>query len=150
MNRVTKSPELQGALMKCLSVPDKKMNTVLMCDVPLMVNIDIYWAHEELCEVQCWKMYPFLQNALWLKISHVVFYCYVSQISLYKVKVVPVLHQVSRQEEVWGSRGTAPRILNLGTTWRWVVSFTPRPLYHRERAHGDRLIGSWVVPKAGL
>jgi len=29
----------------------------------------------------------------------------------------------------WGSRGTAPLILNLGTRWRWVVSFTLRPLY---------------------
>jgi hypothetical protein len=29
----------------------------------------------------------------------------------------------------WGSGGIAPRILNLGTRWRWVVSFTPRPLY---------------------
>jgi len=29
------------------------------------------------------------------------------------------------------SEGTAPRIFNLGTRWRWVVSFTPRPLYPR-------------------
>jgi hypothetical protein len=29
----------------------------------------------------------------------------------------------------WGSGGIAPRILNLGTRWRWVVSFTPKPLY---------------------
>jgi hypothetical protein len=29
----------------------------------------------------------------------------------------------------WGSGGIAPRILNLGTRRRWVVSFTPRPLY---------------------
>jgi hypothetical protein len=28
-----------------------------------------------------------------------------------------------------GSRGIAPRILNLGPRWRRVVSFTPRPLY---------------------
>jgi len=25
--------------------------------------------------------------------------------------------------------GTGPRVLNLGITWRWVVSFTPRPIY---------------------
>jgi hypothetical protein len=25
----------------------------------------------------------------------------------------------------WGSGGIAPRILDLGTRWRWVVSFTP-------------------------
>jgi hypothetical protein len=29
----------------------------------------------------------------------------------------------------WNSGGTAPHILDLGTKWRWVVSFTPRPLY---------------------
>jgi hypothetical protein len=29
----------------------------------------------------------------------------------------------------WGSRGITLRILDLGTRWRWVVSFTPRSLY---------------------
>jgi hypothetical protein len=28
-----------------------------------------------------------------------------------------------------GSGGIVPRILDLGTRWRWVVSYTPRPLY---------------------
>jgi hypothetical protein len=28
-----------------------------------------------------------------------------------------------------GSGGVAQRILDLGTRWRWVASFTPRPLY---------------------
>jgi hypothetical protein len=28
-----------------------------------------------------------------------------------------------------GAGGITPRILYLGTKWRWVVSFTPRPLY---------------------
>jgi hypothetical protein len=31
----------------------------------------------------------------------------------------------------WGSRGIAPRILGLGTRWKWVVSFIHRPLYPR-------------------
>jgi hypothetical protein len=31
----------------------------------------------------------------------------------------------------WWSGGIAPRILDLGTRWRWVVSFTSRPLYHK-------------------
>jgi len=30
-----------------------------------------------------------------------------------------------------GSGGVSPRILTLGTRWRSVVSFTPRPLYSR-------------------
>jgi len=29
----------------------------------------------------------------------------------------------------WWSGGIAPRILHLGTRWRWIVNFTPRPLY---------------------
>jgi hypothetical protein len=29
----------------------------------------------------------------------------------------------------WGSEGIAPRILDLDTRWRWVVSFTPHSLY---------------------
>jgi hypothetical protein len=34
-----------------------------------------------------------------------------------------------RYEDVLGSEGIAPRILNLGTRWRWVVSLTLPPLY---------------------
>jgi hypothetical protein len=34
-----------------------------------------------------------------------------------KCKVVPVLNQAPRHEDVLGSGGTAPRILNLGSRW---------------------------------
>jgi hypothetical protein len=34
----------------------------------------------------------------------------------------------------WGNGGITPRILNLGTRWRWVVSFTLRPLYPRSKS----------------
>jgi hypothetical protein len=43
---------------------------------------------------------------------------------------VPKHHAI---KHVW-SGGTAPCILNLGTRWRWMVSFTPRPLYPREKS----------------
>jgi hypothetical protein len=33
----------------------------------------------------------------------------------------------------WRSGGIAPHILDLGTGWRCVVSFTPRPLYPKGR-----------------
>jgi hypothetical protein len=52
----------------------------------------------------------------------------------YKVrldKLVPVLNLVLRNEDVWESGGIVPRILNLAARWRWVVSFTPRPLDDR-------------------
>jgi hypothetical protein len=41
-------------------------------------------------------------------------------------KVVPV-HVV---KAYGGNRGMPPLILNIGTKWRWVVGFTPRPLEH--------------------
>jgi hypothetical protein len=47
------------------------------------------------------------------------------------------------------SSSVAPRILNLGTWWEWVVRFTLRPLYPREKGPQyplDRRLGgpqSW-------
>jgi hypothetical protein len=43
-----------------------------------------------------------------------------------------------------GSGGIAPRILDLDTGWRWVVSFTPRPLYPQGKSlwyPSDRRLG---------
>jgi hypothetical protein len=42
-------------------------------------------------------------------------------------KVVP-LHAIKAHK---GNGGTDPLILNLGTIWRWMLSFTLRPLYHQ-------------------
>jgi hypothetical protein len=36
---------------------------------------------------------------------------------------------ISIMKAYWGSGDIAARIFDLGTRWRWVVSFTPRPLY---------------------
>jgi hypothetical protein len=50
----------------------------------------------------------------------------------------------------WGSIGIAPRILNLGIRWRWVVISLPGRFTLRERAPGIHWIGGWVSPRAGL
>jgi len=34
----------------------------------------------------------------------------------------------------WESGGIAPCVLILGSRWRWVISFTPRPLYSRGKS----------------
>jgi len=47
---------------------------------------------------------------------------------------VPVLNYAPRHEGVLGCRGTAPRIIDFDTGWRWVVRFTPRPLYPQRRS----------------
>jgi hypothetical protein len=39
---------------------------------------------------------------------------------------------------------------HLGTRWRWVVIFTPRLLYPREKSPGTHWIRGWVGPRASL
>jgi hypothetical protein len=41
-------------------------------------------------------------------------------------------------------------ILDLGTRWRWVVSFSPGNFTPREGAPGTHWKGGWVGPRAGL
>jgi hypothetical protein len=54
---------------------------------------------------------------------------------VYKCKgeVVPVVFFLLIEHHAlkayWGTGGIASRILDLGTRWRWVISFTARPLY---------------------
>jgi hypothetical protein len=45
-------------------------------------------------------------------------------------------------------KGSLP--CSLGTRWRWVASFMPRPLYPRQRATDTCLIWGWVGTRAGL
>jgi hypothetical protein len=49
-----------------------------------------------------------------------------------------------------GSVGTAPYILNFGTGWRWVVSFTPRLFCPGERIPSSNYKGGCVGLRAGL
>jgi hypothetical protein len=53
---------------------------------------------------------------------------------LIKGKVVPVLlTEHHAMKDYWGNGGIVPRILDLSTRLRWMVSFTPRPLYPNEK-----------------
>jgi hypothetical protein len=85
---------------------------------------------------------------------HFMVFTYTSS-TYYKMKVkvklsLWFLTEHHAMKAYWGSGGIAPRILELDTRWRWVVSFTPRPLYPRKRAPDTYWIGSWVGPRAGL
>jgi hypothetical protein len=53
-------------------------------------------------------------------------------------------------EDVWWSECIDPRILDIDTRWRWVVSFTYRPLYFRGKKNGIHWIGCWVCPRSSL
>jgi hypothetical protein len=63
--------------------------------------------------------------------------CHVGPISLlymrWVVEVVLVLNETPLHEDLRRSDEVAPRIVNLGTRWSWVVSFTLRPLYFQEK-----------------
>jgi hypothetical protein len=43
-----------------------------------------------------------------------------------------------------------PSFLDLGTSGKWVVSFTFRPLYPEEGTPDTHYIGDWVYNRAGL
>jgi len=47
----------------------------------------------------------------------------------------------------WGNEGIAPPILNLGATWKWVVSFKHRPFYRQRKTTGRRLSSRafWIM-----
>jgi len=47
----------------------------------------------------------------------------------YDVMKTALLIQAPQHDDVWVSGNTAPSILNLGTTCRWVVRFMTQPLY---------------------
>jgi hypothetical protein len=67
-----------------------------------------------------------------------------------KCKVVPVFNQSPSNEDGRGSGGIAPRILNLGSRWKWVVSITLGHFTRRKTAPDTHCIGGWVGPRAGL
>jgi hypothetical protein len=61
-----------------------------------------------------------------------------------KVKLSLCFNWAPRHEGVLGSGGITAHILDLGTRWRWVVSFTPRTLYPQGKSSWyplDRRLG---------
>jgi hypothetical protein len=54
---------------------------------------------------------------------------------------------VIQYTDVGGSGGISPRILNLDTRWRWVVSSTPRPLHPLGRNLNTHWMGGLMGPK---
>jgi hypothetical protein len=73
-------------------------------------------------------------------------------VAVTKGKDLPVL-SLNKHHSVkayLGSESTAPRILDLGTRWRCLVSFTPCRLTPRKRAPGTHWIVGWVEPRPGL
>jgi hypothetical protein len=66
-------------------------------------------------------------------------------------KVKLALCLTNYREGVWGSGYMDSHFLDLGTSWRWAVSFNaPVVLTPGERAPGTHWIGGWVEPRASL
>jgi hypothetical protein len=81
-------------------------------------NLNVYWAFQPVIE----KMAPHITGRQVYKTEYLI--------SLkVKVKLFLCLTKHHSMKAYSASGGIAPRILNLGTRWRWVVSFTPQPLY---------------------
>jgi hypothetical protein len=52
--------------------------------------------------------------------------------------------------KTWVSGGIAPRILKMGTKWRWAVIFTARPFCPGEGASDTHSTGGLLDPRFGL
>jgi hypothetical protein len=66
-----------------------------------------------------------------------------------KVKLSLCLTKHHSMKTYWGSGDISSRILDLGTRWRWVFSFTPRPLYLQGKSPWyplDRRLGGIQSP----
>lgn len=51
-----------------------------------------------------------------------------------KILCKDILVLVHAMKVYRGSKGVSPLIVNVGTSWRWVISFTPLPPYPREKS----------------
>jgi hypothetical protein len=71
-------------------------------------------------------------------------------IKFYAMKTYPLLNKATWNEDVFGEWRISVNILNFGTTWRWVISFTLRPPYARGKSPRTRWIGGWVDIRARL
>jgi hypothetical protein len=80
--------------------------------------------------------------AIWHNLLLIVFLC--------KGKVVTVVNYAPHHDNVLRSGEVAPRIYNLGTRRRRVISFMSRPLYPEVRSSGTHWTGGWVGHRAGL
>jgi hypothetical protein len=101
------------------------------------------WPHADYMNKFCWYEDWNLNSCEIMLIAEANI-CFIEQntVLFHTVNVVPVLlflteHHV--MNSYCGTGGIAPRILDIGTRWRWVVSFTPRlyppgkePLVHIE------------------
>jgi hypothetical protein len=94
-----------------------------------IISISLLFASKYLQHL--YQLYVFLNNVLCTKV---------------KVKLSLWFNRTPRHGGVLGSGGIGPRVLVLGTRWRWVVSFTPRKLYPRKRAPATH----WIGGRTGL
>jgi hypothetical protein len=62
--------------MKCLQVHGEKPKIFLMCHATNGAHIELHWSYNELCEVQCLKIYRFSEWILRLRICNVLFHCH--------------------------------------------------------------------------
>ena len=91
----------------------------------------------------------------WKKVLKIVYVSYkvifwdyvVSVVGEWVWSIAVIVHTIKPYRE---SRGMAPLILHIGTTWWWVVNFMSRSLLPPEKSPCAHWIGGWVGRWAGL
>jgi hypothetical protein len=96
----------------------------------------------------CWRFFFFDIKG----VVHHEFLCQGQRVNCwYYLKVLKHLRENVRRKrpQMW-SGCTDPHFLDLGNSWRWVVSFSNCCFNPAEISPGTHWIGGWVDPRAGL
>jgi hypothetical protein len=101
---------------------------------------EVSWMDSEIC-----KLHRCYICCHWFVASWVHYFtCYLDVM----VKLSLCLTKHYSMKTYWGSGGIVPYILDLGTRRRWVVSFTPRPLYPQGKCPWYPLDRRWGGPQS--
>jgi hypothetical protein len=71
---------------------------------------------------------------MWIRDLEPIFHSLISLWLKVKVKLFLWFNSAPRHEGVWRSGCITHAFFDLGTRWRWVNSFTPRPLYPKGKS----------------
>jgi hypothetical protein len=122
--------------MKCFLCDDNNLITVLSCTFIMYYLLPMHFN-----DMHLYHSFIKLGNIWCCTVRRRTFYvCAVNKV---KVKLSLCLTKHHTMKTCWGSGGIAPCILDV-TRWRWVVSFTPWPLYPQGKSSWyplDRRLG---------
>jgi hypothetical protein len=120
-------PVTPTLLTEVLSYRNKLLwrNQIISCINQCTLCREVFQHINNLCYKNLLYLWASVRRKSYIYVLHFPLW---QGIRSYKVIPVLFLNWSSHHEGVLGSGGMAPCIRDLGSRWKWVVRFTPRPL----------------------